>query len=436
MLRVRPGTCSRAEPRRDPARVGADRLRRLRRAAGAHRAAARAVRRAARLARRRTSSRTRSRPATCCPGPASTQLAIFCAWRLRGRAGRAGRRRCFIVPGLVADPRAGGALPRGRRRSGCAAPAPARAPRSPRWPCRPARPASRPSWRRAHGAQPCALGRRTSPPARSRGRDARAVAGARAARAAALVELGRRAAPRRRRARSRARAAAVRRGRRRRGGLLRAGLGGAQGRRALLRRRLRDHPADAGRRRRPLPLDDQRRSSSTRSRSGRSRPGRSSRPSPWSATRRPASAAALLAALVAFAPSFAFVAARRPTRFDRLRDDPNAAAFLDGAGPAAIGAILGSAIPLAARARRDLAVRRARRGRGLAARAAARRRAHAPAGRDGRRRHRARRRPAPVLTVNWRRNHCRDRISRELVRAARELTSRGPAASRRSRRGP
>ena len=34
-------------------------------------------------------------------------------------------------------------------------------------------------------------------------------------------------------------------------------------------------------------------------------------------------------------------------RFDRLRGDDRARAFLDGAGPAAIGAILGSAIPLA-----------------------------------------------------------------------------------------
>ncbi|MGB1583311.1 MAG: chromate transporter, partial [Solirubrobacterales bacterium] len=33
-------------------------------------------------------------------------------------------------------------------------------------------------------------------------------------------------------------------------------------------------------------------------------------------------------------------------RFDRLRTNPNPRAFLDGAGPAAIGAILGSAIPL------------------------------------------------------------------------------------------
>ena len=53
----------------------------------------------------------------------------------------------------------------------------------------------------------------------------------------------------------------------------------------------------------------------------------------------------LLAAVVAFAPSFAFVllGARH---FGRLRDNPRAAAFLGGAGPAAIGAILGSAIPL------------------------------------------------------------------------------------------
>ena len=53
----------------------------------------------------------------------------------------------------------------------------------------------------------------------------------------------------------------------------------------------------------------------------------------------------LLAALVAFAPSFGFVLAGGP-RFDRIRGDQRARAFLDGAGPAAIGAILGSAISL------------------------------------------------------------------------------------------
>ena len=55
---------------------------------------------------------------------------------------------------------------------------------------------------------------------------------------------------------------------------------------------------------------------------------------------------ALLAAVVAFAPSFAFVlaGARRVDRFVANRD---VRAFFDGAGPAAIGAILGSAVPLA-----------------------------------------------------------------------------------------
>lgn len=54
---------------------------------------------------------------------------------------------------------------------------------------------------------------------------------------------------------------------------------------------------------------------------------------------------ALLAAVVAFAPSFAFVLAGAE-RFDRLVANPSVRAFFDGAGPAAIGAILGAAIPL------------------------------------------------------------------------------------------
>lgn len=35
------------------------------------------------------------------PGPASTQLAIFCAWRLRGPVGAVLGGICFIVPGLI-----------------------------------------------------------------------------------------------------------------------------------------------------------------------------------------------------------------------------------------------------------------------------------------------------------------------------------------------
>jgi chromate transporter len=55
---------------------------------------------------------------------------------------------------------------------------------------------------------------------------------------------------------------------------------------------------------------------------------------------------ALLAAAVAFAPSFSFILLGGG-RFERLRSNERARGFLDGAGPAAIGAILGSAVPLA-----------------------------------------------------------------------------------------
>ena len=54
---------------------------------------------------------------------------------------------------------------------------------------------------------------------------------------------------------------------------------------------------------------------------------------------------ALLAAAVAFVPSFSFILLGGG-RFERLRANANARAFLEGAGPAAIGAILGAAIPL------------------------------------------------------------------------------------------
>jgi chromate transporter len=53
----------------------------------------------------------------------------------------------------------------------------------------------------------------------------------------------------------------------------------------------------------------------------------------------------ILASVVAFSPSFAFILLGGQ-RFDLIRGDRRARAFLDGAGPAAIGAIFGSAIPL------------------------------------------------------------------------------------------
>jgi chromate transporter len=56
-------------------------------------------------------------------------------------------------------------------------------------------------------------------------------------------------------------------------------------------------------------------------------------------------AGGLLAAAVAFAPSFVFVLAGGP-HLDRIRRNDAVQAFLAGAGPAVIGAIAGSAIPL------------------------------------------------------------------------------------------
>jgi chromate transporter len=53
----------------------------------------------------------------------------------------------------------------------------------------------------------------------------------------------------------------------------------------------------------------------------------------------------LLAALIAFSPSFVFVIAGAP-HFDQIRANRSVEAFLTGAGPAVIGAIAGSAIPL------------------------------------------------------------------------------------------
>jgi len=54
---------------------------------------------------------------------------------------------------------------------------------------------------------------------------------------------------------------------------------------------------------------------------------------------------ALLAAFIAFTPSFLFVLFGGP-HFDRIRASVGVQAFLTGAGPAAIGAIAGAAVPL------------------------------------------------------------------------------------------
>jgi Chromate transporter len=132
------------------------------------------------------------------------------------------------------------------------------------------------------------------------------------------------------------------RGRRRRP--RRSGLGGVQGRCPFLWRRVRHHPPDAARRRRHLPLDD-RRSSSTPSPWARSPPVRWSKPWPVVGYAAARIGGGFLAELIAFAPSFAFVLLGG-SRFDQIRGNSAVESFLTGAGPAVTGAIAGSAIPL------------------------------------------------------------------------------------------
>ena len=251
-------------------RVGTHRLHRLRRPAGAHRAAARAVRRAARVADRRRSSSARSPPSTCSPARPRRSWRSTARGGCAARGGRAARRPLLHPARPGRDPRALGPVPVGiaahvaaRRRAW------ARARPSPRSPSAPGL------------ASPRRSGRARRPPARARAR-LRAAGGDRggargthgscsccsgAARSssarARLLAASRRShawllARRHGRARQRGRAplgdalarwpllaAGAERGRRGR-----ARVDGAEGRRALLRRRLRDRAADAERRRR------------------------------------------------------------------------------------------------------------------------------------------------------------------------------------------
>ena len=159
------------------------------------------------------------------PGPASTQMSIYTAQRVAGRGARSSAGSAFILPGLVAVLADRGARARRRAaRVGRRASAPA--PRRRSWPS-----SCRPGLKLIDPRRGLALrGRR-----RARRRLRRPLRGGRAA----AVRPGAARAPR----------AALRR-------LARADLAGVQGRRALLRRRLRDHPADVRRRRRGAALDD------------------------------------------------------------------------------------------------------------------------------------------------------------------------------------
>jgi hypothetical protein len=96
------------------------------------------------------------------PGPASTQLAIFCAWQVRGLPGALAGGAAFIVPGLaVIIALAARCSSPARRRYGCSALAPAPAPPSPRSPSRRAPPCSAPA---GSGASTPSAGWPTWPP--------------------------------------------------------------------------------------------------------------------------------------------------------------------------------------------------------------------------------------------------------------------------------
>ena len=68
------------------------------------------------------------------PGPASTELAIFCAWRMRGRLGALVGGAAFIVPGLIVILALSALFLAKSPRCGYSAPVRAPVPRSRRWP--------------------------------------------------------------------------------------------------------------------------------------------------------------------------------------------------------------------------------------------------------------------------------------------------------------
>ena len=278
-----------------------------------------------------TDSRTRSRRATCCRGPPrrSSRSTAPGGCAAGGRARRGGR---VHRAGTRADPRAGGALPRGlppllgaRRRAGAGPP-------SRPWPCR--RAGLGPRWARAPRI---ALRWLLYAAAGQRG-------GATVGPWLVLVLLACGAVELTVRRRAAARRVVRRAPRRRAPAAWLARVGGVQGRRALLRRRLRHRPPDAERRRQPLPLDDER----PVPQRGRARPdhagagradGRRRRLRGRGRRRRPARLAGRV-------PSVLLVHPARRRRFDRLLANERPR-LPRRRRPAAIGAIVGSAVPLA-----------------------------------------------------------------------------------------
>ena len=197
-------------------------------------------------------SRRRSRPATCCPGRPRPSWPS--TWRPGWAAGAAGARRRLVLracPRSWRSPPLGAVLGQRAARVGARGWCRGRARRWRRSPCQAGSELLGPSRRRAAGdrARAACAGRCTPRRARSARRwpgpiscsccspagcAELAVAAWRLRLAAVVVPLPGRRWPR--------------------GGLGVAGVGGVQGRRPLLRRRLRDRPADAERRGAHLPL--------------------------------------------------------------------------------------------------------------------------------------------------------------------------------------
>ena len=191
------------------------------------------------------------------PGPASTQLAIFCAWRLRGTVGAILGGLCFIVPGLILILGLSAVFLAKHPPTGSSAPRPARARRCPPSRSTPACGLVPASWKRI-GSSECERARwiAYAPRWRSGRGHGRPLPRRRPRRSAGSLEIAvRRQVDRVARSVQLFIPAVVGHaaiGRRARI----ARLGCVQGRRPFLRRGFRHRPAHAARCRHCLPLDD------------------------------------------------------------------------------------------------------------------------------------------------------------------------------------
>jgi chromate transporter len=272
------------------------------------------------------------------PGPASTQLAIFCAWRLRGRLGALVGGAAFIVPGLIVilalaalflstspplwvlGAGAGAAVPAVAIHAGAGLTG------------------------AGSGAGGLTAGCSTCSPALRRHPRTLAGAGPAGLRADRAHRAAHHRAPRRRRTAGYGRGPDTGGGRAGQRGAAVGGLGRVQGRGAVLRRRVRHHPADA-----PDAVSPFHWMTGAQFLNavalGQITPGPVVQTVAVVGYAAAGLAGGVVASVIAFSPSFAFILLGAH-RFDQIRGDHRARAFLDGAGPAAIGAIYGSAIPL------------------------------------------------------------------------------------------